>query len=244
MGHLPLRRRHAPTTRSGSPRRSRRSRAREASTARPAPPPTRTTCGPTSAGGSPPWSPAGCRWSVILDAARPLRRARRPARRPRARERGHARPRRACRAVGGRDRPRARVPLRRGRRAPALVVHGAPGGPDAAHEQLRRAVGRRPSADAAGCLAGQPRARGSTPCEPTLDSLRRRDGSTGDRWQGRGGARARRGGRGRGRVRGAARQPAGAGDRARGRRPGLGRSTSPASRRRPPRSACAASTIA
>ena len=54
---------------------------------------------------------------------------------------------------GRRHRPRARRPLGRGQRAPALVVHG-PAGPDAAAErQLRGDLGRHPAAGARGRLA-------------------------------------------------------------------------------------------
>ena len=62
-------------------------------------------------------------------------------------------PDRACGPRDRRDRPRARVPLGRRRRAPALVVHGPPCPAPAADRQLRRDLGRHPAAGARGPLA-------------------------------------------------------------------------------------------
>src|SRR5207248_11300162 len=75
--------------------------------------------------------------------------------------RRHARAGRARGPLRRRDRPRPRLPLGRRRRAPALVVHGAPGADAAADRELRRDLGRRAPADAGRCLAGEPR-RGRT----------------------------------------------------------------------------------
>ena len=69
-----------------------------------------------------------------------------------------ARIERAIRSIGE-HRPRPRLPLGRRRRAPPLVVHGAPGPHPAADRKLRRDLGRHPPARARGRCG----ARTSTP---------------------------------------------------------------------------------
>src|SRR5437763_4778495 len=91
---------------------------------------------------------------ALLRAGRSARRARRRAGRP-------ARAHRARCPLRGRDRSRARVRVGRRRGAPPLVVHGPPGADPAARRQLRRDLGRRPSAGAGGDLAREPRGGGA-----------------------------------------------------------------------------------